>query len=33
VEKEENLATMKTIHRKKKLARKKKSVHNVKLDY
>jgi hypothetical protein len=34
MEKEQNFATIKTIHRKKKLARKRKNVHNVKLgDY
>jgi hypothetical protein len=32
MEKEENFATIKTIHREKKLARKKKNVHNVKFD-
>ncbi len=32
MEKEQNFATIKTIHREKKLARKRKNVHNVKLD-
>jgi hypothetical protein len=32
MEKEKKIATIKTIHREKKLARKRKNVHNVKLD-
>ncbi len=32
MEKEQNFATIKTIRREKKLARKRKNVHNVKLD-
>jgi len=32
MEKEQNFATIKTTHREKKLERKRKNVHNVKLD-
>jgi hypothetical protein len=32
MEKEQNFTTIKTIRREKKLARKRKNVHNVKLD-